>query len=353
MEELEISFGAQPSEHDYRDIKHKDITLASIVPPSYVEDYSNIPISMQNRIGICTANLCDFVEHLFEKRGIKVRLSRRFLYTVTKQLIDKNTTEGSSLRSALKAAYNYGIAPESMVPTDTMVSHEEFIKEFNWPKAVWDEALKYRIGGYVSVAVDRDSIAQAIYEYGGIYAMLNVGKEWYSNPLGYYSWRAEDVLPLRKPVNVISGHAVVSFGYDNTQKSNLSLRNSWSNRWANLGTGNLYLEDYAPHFREAWAVTLSSLENTLPKKQDFKHVFTSTMMFGQTSEEIKKLQTFLKIEGYFNYPDITGYYGNATRQAVFDFQRDHVQLNWGDWFLAGTIAGPKTILAMNNIIASF
>lgn len=354
MEIQEISFGAHLSEPDYRDVKHEDVTKVSLVPPSYTEDFSNVPVSMQNKIGICTSNLCDLVERLYEKRGIQIRLSRRFLYTVTKRLIDKNTTEGSSLRSALKAAYNYGIAPESMVPTDTTISHDQFIKEYTWTPSVWEEALKYRIGGYVNVGTDKDSISRAIYEYGGIFAMVKVGKEWYTNQLGYSSWLSKDILPLRKPKVIISGHAVVCYGYDNTQpKLNTFLRNSWSTGWADKGNGNLFLEEYYPDFMEAWGVTLLPIVNTLPQKKDFKHVFSSTIVMGQTSQEVKSLQTFLKIEGYFNYPDITGYYGNATRQAVFEFQQDYVHLNWGDWILAGTIVGPKTLSAINARVLSY
>lgn len=350
---MEISFGAHRSKPDYRDIQHEDITLAGIVPSIYTENYSTIPVTMQNKIGICTSNLCYLMQKNLQKQGINVVLSRRFLYTVTKRYIDNNTQEGSSLRSALKAAYNYGVALESTVPTDTTVSHADFIKEYEWPQSVWDEALKYRIDGYVSVKIDRDAIAKAIYECGGIYARVEVGKEWYTNTNGYGSWLSKDILPLRRPITPISGHAIVPFAYDNSNtKFDITLRNSWSTGWANQGNGDLLLEDYSPDFTEAWTITLQPIVNTLPKKNDFNHIFLRDLAYGDmNSEEVKQLQIFLKIFGFFNYPIVTGNYGKVTQDAVYQFQLEYVTLSfWEKYFLRGSKIGEKTRTAINSMV---
>lgn len=342
----EIGFGAHPSSHDYRDVKDYHYSLATPYPPDYTDDLSEIEVTMQGKLGICTANLCYVIENLYAKKGVKIKLSRRFLYTVTKHYIDQDTMEGSSLRSVLKAAYKYGVAPEEMVPTNVSISHEQFISDYTFTPEIWAEALKYRIGGYISIGLDRESIANAISTYGSLYARMEVGEEWFRP-----SWRSEDILPLKKPIRPISGHAVVPFEYKSSQnyKFLYSLRNSWSKAWANNGNGNTFLEDYAP--TELWAVTLEPIVNELPKKTDFKYTFTKNMELGQLNDEITQLQIFLKIKGYFDYPIATGFYGEITQRAVYKFQCEHIAMNWLERYIyKGRYCGIKTIKAMNAMM---
>lgn len=341
--ENKLGFGAYPSEPDYRDVKDYHVAEAIPYPDAFTDDLSEIPVTMQNELGICTANLCYKIESLYAKRGIIVRLSRRFLYNVTKHYIDGNTTEGSSLRSALKAAYKYGVAPEVLVPTDTTLPYEEFVSVSQWPDNVWQEALKYRIGGYISVGTDKDSLSSAISQYGALYAMFQCGSTWWLP-----SWKS--CLPIEKPVNVVSGHAVVPFSYDATfPKNHMILRNSWSTDWGNQGNGDFFCDDYGP--TEAWAVTLAPIVNDLPSASEFNHAFNTDMAFGQTSDEVKALQTFLKIKGYFDYPTATGYYGAVTEASVYKFQLDHVQLNLIEKYVyRGSHCGPKTRAEINAMM---
>lgn len=343
----QVNFGAHISVPDYRDVKDYYVSDAEGVPypPSFTDDLSGIPVTMQNTLGICTANLCYIIERLYQKNGINVRLSRRFLYTVTKHYIDQNVTEGSSLRSALKAAYKYGVATEDSVPTDTMVSHETFIADFTFTPEIWAEALKYRIGGYIAVGTDKDSISSAISQYGAIYARFSIGSEWWLP-----SWAAKDILPLRTPANPVSGHAVIPYSYDSTFPKNHSiLRNSWSTAWGNQGNGDFYIDDYAP--TEAWAVTLTAIVNTLPPAVQFSYNFKKDMSLGDTNDDVKELQTFLKIHGYFDFPSATGFYGSVTQDAVYQFQLAHIQMNLIEKYIyKGEYCGAKTRAAINAMI---
>lgn len=47
----------------------------------------------------------------------------------------------------------------------------------------------------------------------------------------------------------------------------------------------------------------------------------SSIGIGATGADVVALQTFLKQEGYFNYPDITGYFGPITSAALSAFQK--------------------------------
>lgn len=74
------------------------------------------------------------------------------------------------------------------------------------------------------------------------------------------------------------------------------------------------------------------------------------MEFGQSSPEIKELQIALKFEGYFQLTqECTGFYGNLTRKAVFEFQKKNIKLSYYEKFvLTGKKCGEKTIQMINK-----
>ena len=84
---------------------------------------------------------------------------------------------------------------------------------------------------------------------------------------------------------------------------------------------------------------------------DNRDVFRNVMKQGQRSGDIIRLQNILKELGYFPREiESTGYYGNETRKAVFQFQFDHKVASILEIYaLRGTQAGPKTLLKLNNL----
>jgi len=65
----------------------------------------------------------------------------------------------------------------------------------------------------------------------------------------------------------------------------------------------------------------------------------SLLREGSRGEEVSTLQRELKNRGYFTYPNITGYFGPITRDAVIRFQRDN-------GLLVDGIVGPQTRKAL-------
>lgn len=61
--------------------------------------------------------------------------------------------------------------------------------------------------------------------------------------------------------------------------------------------------------------------------EEIKPILRQTFSYGQTGENIKKLQRFLRQRGYFMNRQITGMYGLVTEQAHKSFNRDHGILN--------------------------
>lgn len=259
-----IAAGANPSKKDSRDFKDGSLSLTTPYPTAHTVDMDGVDVFHQGKIGICTAAaLCSIIEWLYlQKTGKHVKLSVAFLYIVTKLYIDKNWEEGSSLRSALKAAYKYGVCLESTFPTDITLSHQRFLSQ-SIPENAWTEALEYTIGGYISVPVDRSLIAAAMYKYGPLYARMEVSDKWFTP-----SWYERDIAPLVGG-KTISGHAVALKSYDLISPFIMWLRNSWGITWFRKGDGYFLFKDYRP--TEVWAVTLESvmhLSNPLDHQSD-------------------------------------------------------------------------------------
>ncbi len=72
-----------------------------------------------------------------------------------------------------------------------------------------------------------------------------------------------------------------------------------------------------------------------------KYILKNFLKLGQTSEEVRQLQTKLKTLGYFHYPSITGYFGQVTEQAVKAFQKANNISPLG-------YVGPATRAALNK-----
>jgi hypothetical protein len=75
---------------------------------------------------------------------------------------------------------------------------------------------------------------------------------------------------------------------------------------------------------------------------------SKNLKWSDSGDEVKRLQTLLKKLGFFTYPDITGYYGSITRQAVLDFQIETGVIRWPIESLWGFYCGPKTRTMINT-----
>jgi len=104
--------------------------------------------------------------------------------------------------------------------------------------------------------------------------------------------------------------------------------------------------DPKPYFVGEYAIQQRKITST-------NSFFNTDMKYMQGSNEIKRLQGVLSDLGYFTYPENTGYYGDITKEAVYNFQLDYVQLSWWErYILRGKTVGPKTRFAINNLINS-
>jgi len=47
----------------------------------------------------------------------------------------------------------------------------------------------------------------------------------------------------------------------------------------------------------------------------------ATLSPGSAGTDVSSVQQFLKVQGFYTYPTITGYFGSATKDAVIAFQK--------------------------------
>lgn len=252
-----IATGATLSAKDKRDI----IFTVGATPEMLYGSSKNITnIAMlaseyQGKQGKCTSYLKSIIEWLYYKQtGVYVELSEDFLYIVTKNYIDKNWIEGSSLRSAIQAAMKYGVCREAIFPSDSSLTHEQLLAR-QIPQEAWNDALKQRIGGYMNIPIDPSLIKLAIDKFGMLYSMVELGDKWWTP-----SWNKNDILPLKKSSPIVGGHAICIYGYMVINgKLRIYFKNSWSTEWGDNGCGYFDYDDYKPHLRECFGITLESL----------------------------------------------------------------------------------------------
>ncbi len=76
---------------------------------------------------------------------------------------------------------------------------------------------------------------------------------------------------------------------------------------------------------------------------DSNYTFKSYLYLGSTGEEVKQLQVLLGKLGYYTHSSVTGYFGNATKQAVIKFQKDKGISPYPGWI------GPSTRDVLNSL----
>jgi peptidoglycan hydrolase-like protein with peptidoglycan-binding domain len=71
------------------------------------------------------------------------------------------------------------------------------------------------------------------------------------------------------------------------------------------------------------AATLERLERAASQRAAAASSSSTTLKIGSRGSKVSQLQTNLKLLGYFTYPNVTGYYGTITADAVRRFQKDN------------------------------
>lgn len=373
-----ISFGAVPSPYDYRDVPVSAIAnVGEAFPKKFFIDTKGLPVWHQMKNGSC-------VGHAFGKYKQKldqietdkvIQLSPRFLYALAK-CRDGYTGEGTYPRLVASILKDHGCATEETVPNKSELAHEVYVYNRNernipgWnadPKKAWPDAAPYKIGGYAFANPKNiNELKATIINFNGAALLMRVGKEWYTNSKGKSSWAEKDVVPLRAPKEIVGGHEVWLYGYEDVTeggkaRTKFYIFNSWSDDWGANGMAYFYHDEYAPWLDEA--ITMVDLPNNikdqlkqLPDAKTFRYNFRRDLAVGSRGDDVVALQSALMIAGTFDRDlysellqnDELGYYGETTAKALYDYQMKYLVAPLAEIeALQGTKFGPKTRTHIN------
>jgi hypothetical protein len=246
------NLGHLPSPKDKRDFTLKKVNNllgAPVVPTAYSTDLSTVPVLMQAQEPSCVGHATAAGMMYTDQGAYSYDYSPRFLYALCKRDDGIPNVEGTYYRQALKEAQQYGVSDNAQFPNDVMLDVPTYSNASLIPQTAFDVAKNRLVKSYVSVTdLSMDGLKQAIYQNKVVLLGVKVGSEWWTAKSGVSTWNAADIFPLRPPQTVISGHAIVAYGYD---ANYIYLRNSWSTTWGQNGNG-YFGADYIPFVQEAW-----------------------------------------------------------------------------------------------------
>ena len=346
-EQLTVNTGALISPHDYRDAY---ATAAAAVPlgaqiqlPASYKAPLAAPMMQALEPACVSHSVADNLKlYWFRKTGKMIDFSPRFLDILAKRFDGQDrATGGTYPRLVFKLAVLYGCATTATLPNDTSLPVLEYRDDSKLTPEVFAEALQYKIPGYVSVPLDFQTTRQAIYLYGATSTLFQIGDEMWTP-----SWADKDIDPLRTPKQIVSGHQMTPFGWEDDVYNDL--QNEWSSAWANYGRAKYDPKAWSPYIIEQWAVAeippdVQDFLKSLPAPTDFHYSWQKDLALGDNSDGVKFVQIAYMILGFLAPlpADELGIFGPKTAAANARYQQAH-------WIApAPNHIGPQTRAALN------
>jgi len=323
-------------------VDDRDWTLASAgapttYPSSCFIDQEFMNVTMQGQIGSCVGNTGEEIVRkiIYTLFGTQEELSFRFVYALAKCLEGTpgyeqywrtvGANDGTYPSLVAKIIRVYGVPLAKYCPNDVNLSADNFCyqrKLMNIPQEAFADALKRRSGADFAVTPSIEGIKQAINyakeNNGGVMILRRMGDTYWKDKNGNTTWDKKKILPIRVPKTFVSGHEEFLYGYDeepNTGRVRIYWLNHWSKDWADNGRGWEYADEWLPYIGELRVVVAS-----VPVVDTFKYNFTRILSQGAKGPDVVALQHVLKLEGCFDYPTFTGYFGSVTFKGVKSLQ---------------------------------
>jgi hypothetical protein len=238
------------------------------------------------------------------------RYTPRFTWTNIKTFDGNPLEAGTDLRSIFKSLTKTGAVDFDLLGNDITGTLQAYAHPTITPEMTANAATHKAPGYGFATDFTLNGLKQYIYDHGSIVLLFRVGNEMWTAPNGTPSWAEKDILPLRPPATVVSGHFVVCHSYDDQY---IYFINSFSKDWGRVGHG-YFGEDYLQYVNDAGAL--------------IDLMFSKDLHFGMTDPEVKQLQQILNKDprtqiassGNGSPSNETTYFGTLTQNAVIKFQ---------------------------------
>lgn len=259
---MDVKLGWRPDLPDVRDFHPEMLATNKKICKAALKQPTALPAKVDNRkwcspivdqlnIGSCTGNAgCAMYEYMENKAHNKfIRMSRLFLYKVTRNLAKETGDVGAQIRTTMQAMATFGICPEeywAYNPAKFDVEPTQFCYAF---------AQSYQALTYFRLDTPdctKQELLRRIKEYLSRGYAIEFGFSVYDS-----LWRAAGgMIPFPTPSDRMQGgHAVLAVGYDDARRA-LLIKNSWGTQWGAGGYGWLpyayVLQNLADDF---WALT--------------------------------------------------------------------------------------------------
>lgn len=338
------ALGGLSSPIDYRDNYARAIVPSVSLPASMHTNLGSV--LMQDQTPSCVSHSVVKLIALwwFREHGEWVDFSPRFLDILSAE--PQIPLDGGRVpRTVLRIAANYGCATTATLSNNTLLPIAQYRDKSAITAAAYAEAQKYKIPGYINVALDMISTRTGIYLYGALTTLFQIGEELWTP-----SYADKDIDPLRTPKAIVGGHELTLNGWDADLNN---LRNSWSGAWANNGEAHYDPLKWRPYTIEQWAIAevptdVKAFLSSLPSQVNFHYQWNKDMTLGNNTEDVKFAQIALMILGFLAPipAEDLGIYGPKTSNAVSAYQKSK-----GISPVAPTNIGPRTRAALNKDFA--
>lgn len=308
MENTPFGLGGFERPVDECDLLLGEIQPDQSIPSSFLPDISGFSTHHQHKLPTCGANAFAWLqEYLFG--GLS--MTPRFSWISFKKIDGFPLEDGTDIRSIFKSGTTDGVLQNLIFPDDSTLELYAYSDPSVVTQPMRDSAKTRLVKNYAFQSNPTlNQIKQTIYKNKGVIALIRVGEEMWTAPNGITSWQEKDVLPLRVPKKIISGHFVVLYGYD---EKYIYFKNSWGTTWGRSGSG-YFDASYLPLIVEIGAGI--NADNTAP-------AFERDLMVGSQGEDVIALQKYLIAKGFAIPAGPTGYYGAQTKAAVAHWQALH------------------------------
>ncbi len=339
----EIGFGSLP--FDWSTGFDIEATLSSTLGiPGF-----KLPVKNQGASGSCGGQAWSYQNEVleaifsktFEERSAKYIYEQTYVYPAGSAGRDNATIliKQGDAQESLLSSYEQGAPPS-----------EWYMQKMTINDSMRLDAKKSRLLSYANVALDIDTVAQAIRDNSGVVLGItgtNNGSWFSSMP----------VPPINTPPGsrwyhwIYAGKAKIING-----KKYVGFLNSWGSaigesgwQWISEDYFNcMTLDDY--HGQSAVWSAWTHVFNTAPEPT-FSHNFAVEIRFGSSGAEVVALQKALQLDGEFPATvPTTGYYGDITRRAVLAFQVKYQVAPMNELSsLNGKLVGTKTRAKLNQL----
>lgn len=304
---------------DERDFKlNLGAATGTQTPDTYMPDafFKRPRVYYQRDIPDCGANAGAFISGYLDDAGNE--------YSPDYQWIDIKTfdgyalADGTDMRSIFKSVTTpKGSLPYAMLPEQTTLPLTQFSSTKRVSAAMKDEAAKHFVASYAfhTEPLTFNQLKALIYQNKAVCLLIRLGDEFWTDSKGRSSWNEKDILPLRTPTKIVSGHFIVAGAYD---KDYIYFANWWSEDWGRKGYG-YFGANYLPQITQVGTI-VDGLDKIQP-------VFTRDLTVGSNGLDVLALQKYLNTHGYpvakvgaGSPGNETTYFGPLTKTALAAFQ---------------------------------